>query len=74
VGGESAVIVPNSASRSSITLASFQGGSEVSGGSDPDVGAESVALKRIDDQRWHVYFCEQPIGVLDEHLKRVLAM
>ena len=35
---------------------------------------EPVGLELIDDQRWCVYFAHQPIGILDEHLKKVLPM
>lgn len=35
---------------------------------------EPVGLQRIDDQRWRVYFIEQPIGIFDEHLNKVLPM
>ena len=39
----------------------------------PLVG-ESVGLEQIDQQRWRVYFAQQPIGIFDEHLKKVLPM
>ena len=35
---------------------------------------EPVGLERIDDQRWRVYFCQEPIGILDQYLKKVLPM
>ena len=35
---------------------------------------EPVGLELIDEQRWCVYFAHQPIGILDEHLKKVLPM
>ena len=35
---------------------------------------EPVGLERIDDQRWRVYFCREPIGILDEYLNKVLLM
>jgi transposase InsO family protein len=37
----------------------------------PLVG-QPVGLEQIDDQRWRVYFSQQPIGIFDEHLKKVL--
>jgi hypothetical protein len=33
---------------------------------------EPVGLEPIDDGRWRVHFVQQPIGILDEHLKKVL--
>lgn len=35
---------------------------------------EPVGLELIDDGRWRVYFAHQPIGILDEHLRKVLPM
>jgi transposase InsO family protein len=35
---------------------------------------EPVGLELIDDGRWRVYFTQEPIGILDEHLKKVLPM
>jgi len=35
---------------------------------------EPVGLERIDEQRWRVYFAQRPIGILDEHLNKVLPM
>lgn len=35
---------------------------------------EPVGLELIDDGRWRVYFTHEPIGILDEHLKKVLPM
>ena len=35
---------------------------------------EPIGLERIDDQRWRVYFAQQPIGILDIYLKKVLPM
>ena len=35
---------------------------------------EPIGLERIDDQRWRVYFVQQPIGILDIYLKKVLPM
>jgi transposase InsO family protein len=37
----------------------------------PLVG-EPVGLQQIDDGRWRVHFAKQPIGIFDEHLKKVL--
>ena len=33
---------------------------------------EPVGLEPIDDGRWRVHFVQQPIGIFDEHLKKVL--
>jgi transposase InsO family protein len=35
---------------------------------------EPIGLQQIDDQRWRVYFAQEPIGTFDEHLKKVLPM
>src|SRR5262245_23589471 len=35
---------------------------------------EPIGFKQFDDQRWYVYFAQQPIGIFDEHLKKVLPM
>jgi hypothetical protein len=35
---------------------------------------EPVGLESIDDGRWRVYFAQEPIGILDERLKKVLPM
>jgi hypothetical protein len=31
-------------------------------------------LERIDEQRWRVYFCQEPIAILDDYLRKVLPM
>ena len=35
---------------------------------------DPVGLSQIDDQRWRVYFAQEPIGIFDEHLKKVSPM
>jgi transposase InsO family protein len=35
---------------------------------------EPIGFEHFDDQRWRVFFAHQPIGILDEHLSRVLPM
>jgi len=35
---------------------------------------EPVGLEPLDEQRWRVYFCHEPTGILDEYLKKVLPM
>lgn len=35
---------------------------------------DPVGLTQIDDQRWRVYFLQEPIGIFDEHLNKVLPM
>jgi len=35
---------------------------------------DPVGLTQIDDQRWRVYFLQEPIGIFDEHLGKVLPM
>lgn len=35
---------------------------------------EPIGFEQFDDQRWHVFFAQQPIGIFDEHLKKVLPM
>lgn len=38
------------------------------------LAGEPVGLKRIDDERWCVYFTHEAIGILDEYLNKVLPM
>jgi len=35
---------------------------------------EPVGLSQFDDQRWRVHFLQEPIGIFDEHLNKVLPM
>jgi len=35
---------------------------------------DPVGLSQFDDQRWRVYFMQEPIGIFDEHLNKVLPM
>jgi transposase InsO family protein len=35
---------------------------------------EPIGFEQFDDQRWQVFFAQQPIGIFDEHLKKVLPM
>jgi transposase InsO family protein len=35
---------------------------------------EPIGFEQFDDQRWRVFFAQQPIGIFDEHLRKVLPM